>query len=207
MPDYLPLFPLEVVLFPEMLLPLHIFDERYKEMIAACLQDGLPFGVVYANGDHVENIGCTARIDQVIKRYPDGRLDIVAEGQKRFKVNFFDSEKDYLRASIELLPDLAGDREPFEDQPQQVLELAAQAWKLMGQDGAEASTLKSSPSGLAFRLASLLQIPNGIRQRILEARSESKRLEELARYITELIPHLTEKHKAAQKAGSNGHLH
>lgn len=206
MPDYLPLFPLDVVLFPEMLLPLHIFEERYKEMIAACLQDGLPFGVVYASSGHVETIGCTAEIDQVIKRYPDGRLDIIAVGQKRFKVSFFDSEKAYLRASIELLPDLAGDREPSEDQPQQAFELAAQAWKLMGQDGAAASARKSSPSGLAFRLASSLQLPNGIRQRILEARSENKRLEEFIGYLTELIPHLTEKHKAAQKAGSNGHL-
>jgi Lon protease-like protein len=209
MTDYLPLFPLDVVLFPEMLLPLHIFEERYKEMIGECLQERSPFGVLYANGDRVEAIGCTAEINQVIKRYPDGRLDIVALGRKRFQVSFFDSEKAYLRASVELLPDLTGDREPSDNQAQQALELAAQAWKLMGQDqdDGEAPTLQSSSAGLAFRLASSIQVPNGIRQRILEARSENQRLEELTAYLVELIPQLTEKHEAAKKAGSNGHLH
>ena len=95
MPDYLPLFPLDVVLFPEMLLPLHIFEERYKEMIAECLQGDSPFGVLYSHQDTVETIGCTAEIKQVLKRYPDGRLDLVAVGRKRFQVTFFDSEKTY----------------------------------------------------------------------------------------------------------------
>ena len=85
MHDYLPLFPLDVVLFPEMLLPLHIFEERYKEMIAECLQNRSPFGVLYAHDDRVETIGCTAEISQEIKRYPDGRIDLVAVGQKRFQ--------------------------------------------------------------------------------------------------------------------------
>ena len=73
MPDYLPLFPLDVVLFPEMLLPLHIFEERYKEMIAECLQGNSPFGVLYAHDDRVATIGCTAEIsqrDQAIPRRP-----------------------------------------------------------------------------------------------------------------------------------------
>lgn len=205
--DYLPLFPLDVVLFPEMLLPLHIFEERYKEMIAECLQGKLPFGVIYANNDQVETVGCTAEVNQVIKRYPDGRLDLIAVGQKRFQVSFFDSEKAYLRASIELLPDLTGNQEPSENQAQKVLELAAQAWKLMDQDAPEESTRESSLPGLAFRLASSLQLSNGIRQRILEARSENKRLEELTEHLAELIPRLREKHQAARQAGSNGNLH
>ena len=82
MPEYLPLFPLDVVLFPEMVLPLHIFEERYKEMIAECLQDNSPFGVLYAHDDRVATIGCTAEVSQVIKQYPDGRLDLVAVGSE-----------------------------------------------------------------------------------------------------------------------------
>ena len=207
MHDYLPLFPLDVVLFPEMLLPLHIFEERYKEMIGECLQGSSPFGVLYAHDDRVETIGCTAEISQEIKRYPDGRIDLVAVGRKRFQVSFFDSEKAYLRASIELLPDSAGAKEPSEKLVQQALELFGQACKLMGRDDPEEFSRESSFRGLAFRLASSLQLHNEIRQRILEARSEDQRLEELTKRLSELIPRLTERHKSAKQAGSNGRLH
>jgi len=207
MHDYLPLFPLDVLFFPEMLLPLHIFEERYKEMIGECLQGRSPFGVLYAHDDRVEMIGCTAEISQVIKRYPDGRIDLVALGQKRFQVSFFDSEKAYLRASIELLPDSAGDDEPSEKQARQALELFTQACKLMGRDNPEEFSRESSFRGLAFKLAASLQLHNEIRQRILEARSEDQRLEELTQHLSDLIPRLTEKHKSAKQAGSNGRLH
>ena len=63
----------------------------------------------------------------MIKRYPDGRLDLVAVGRKRFQVSFFDSEKAYLRASVELLPDSSSDQEPSENLVRQTLELYAQA--------------------------------------------------------------------------------
>ena len=207
MHDYLPLFPLDMVLFPEMLLPLHIFEERYKEMIGGCLQGRSPFGILYAHDDRIEMIGCTAEISQMIKRYPDGRIDLVALGQKRFQVSFFDSEKAYLRASIELLPDSAGDNEPSEKQARQALELFAQACKLMGRDNPEEFSRESPFRGLAFKLASSLQLHNRICQRILEARAEDQRLEELTQHLSELIPRLTEKHKSAKQAGSNGRLH
>jgi len=207
MPDYLPLFPLDVVLFPEMLLPLHIFEERYKEMIGVCIQNNSPFGVVYAHDDRVETIGCTAEISQVIKRYPDGRIDLVVVGQKRFQVSFFDSEKAYLRASIELLPDSVGDREPSKEQARQALDLSVRVCKLKGQDDLEEFSRESSLRGLAFKLASWLHLQNEIRQRILEAGSEDQRLEKLAEHLSELIPRLTARHHSAKQAGSNGHLH
>lgn len=207
MSAYLPLFPLDVVLFPEMLLPLHIFEERYKGMIAECLESRSPFGVLYSHEDRVESIGCTAEISEVIKRYPDGRIDLVAVGQKRFQVSFFDSEKVYLRASIELLPDSAGDNGPSATQARQALDLFAQACRLMGRDDPEGFGPESSLRGLAFKLASSLQVHNEIRQRILEARTEDRRLEELVEHLSELITRLTERHKSAKQAGSNGRLH
>jgi Lon protease-like protein len=207
MPDYLPLFPLDVVLFPEMVLPLHIFEERYKEMIGQCLQGNSPFGVLYSHDDRVETIGCTAEISQVIKRYPDGRLDLVAVGRKRFQVSFFDSEKAYLRASIELLPDSMSGREPSQELARQALDLYAQASRLMGEDDPEEFSPQSSLQGLAFKLASSLRLQNEIRQRILEARSEDQRLEELAEHLSVLIPRLSERQKSAKLAGSNGRIH
>src|SRR5581483_5119210 len=82
--DLVPLFPLEVVLFPGMALPLHIFEPRYKEMIGELLQAGQPFGVVRAVDNGIAEIGCVAEIVEVTKTYEDGRLDIMTQGQSRF---------------------------------------------------------------------------------------------------------------------------
>ena len=82
----LPLFPLDVVLLPGTPLPLHIFEPRYKEMIAECLASNAPFGVVRALEDGMADVGCTAEIVSVTKEYPDGRMDLVAEGRNRFEV-------------------------------------------------------------------------------------------------------------------------
>jgi Lon protease-like protein len=207
MSDYLSIFSLDVVLFPEMLLPLHIFEEHYKEMIGECLQSNSPFGVLYAHDNRLETVGCTAEISQVIKKYPDGRIDLIAVGQKRFQVSFFDSEKSYLRASIELLPDSIGDKGLSEEQAQQALDLFAQVCKLIGQDEPEEFHDASAVHGLAFRMASSLHLQNEIRQRILEIRSENQRLERLTEHLSELIPRLTARQKSAKQAGSNGRLH
>ena len=207
MPEYLPLFPLDVVLFPEMVLPLHIFEERYKEMIAECLQDNSPFGVLYAHDDKVAMIGCTAEISQVLKQYPDGRLDLVAVGRKRFQVSFFDSEKTYLRASVDLLPNSVGAQEPSESLVRQALDLYAQASRMMGEDNPEEFSPESSLQGLAFKLASSLHLQNEVRQRILEARSGGQRLAELAEHLSALIPRLSDRQESAKRAGSNGRMH
>ena len=207
MSEYLPLFPLNVVLFPEMVLPLHIFEQRYKEMIAECLQENSPFGVLYAPDDKGAMIGCTAEISQVLKQYPDGRLDLVAVGRKRFQVSFFDSEKTYLRASVELLPDQVGAQEPSENLVRQALGLYAQASRLMGDDNPGEFSPESSLQGLAFKLASSLHLQNEVRQRILEARWEGQRLEELTEHLSALIPLLTERQESVKRAGSNGRMH
>ena len=206
MSEYLPLFPLNVVLFPEMVLPLHIFEQRYKEMIAECLHENSPFGVLYAHDNKVAMIGCTAEISQVLKQYSDGRLDLVAVGRKRFQVSFFDSEKTYLRASVELLPDSVGAQEPSENLVRQALDLA-QASRLMGEDNPEEFSSEPSHQGLAFKLASSLHLQNEVRQRILEARSGGQRLEELAEHLSALILRLSERQESAKRAGSNGRMH
>jgi Lon protease-like protein len=88
----LPLFPLNVVLLPGTPLPLHIFEPRYKELVAECLQDQKPFGVLRAKEEGIAEIGCTAEIISVIKKYPDGRMDIVTEGRERFEVMHLNQE-------------------------------------------------------------------------------------------------------------------
>ena len=82
----LPLFPLDVVLFPGTVLQLHIFEPRYQEMISECLAEQKTFGVVRSKEEGIAEIGCTAKIVKVAKKYPDGRMDILAEGKRRFEV-------------------------------------------------------------------------------------------------------------------------
>ena len=94
----LPLFPLDLVLLPGAPLPLHVFEPRYKEMIAECLDEKKPFGVVRSSSEGVAEIGCTAEIVEVTKRYDDGRMDILTRGVERFEVLQVHEERTFLEA-------------------------------------------------------------------------------------------------------------
>ncbi len=96
----LSLFPLELVLLPGTPLPLHIFEPRYKEMIGECLANDAPFGVVRALEEGIAEVGCTAEIITVTKQYPDGRLDLIAEGRNRFEVLEVNRERSFLQAEV-----------------------------------------------------------------------------------------------------------
>jgi ATP-dependent Lon protease len=104
----IPIFPLGLVLLPEARLPLHIFEERYKAMIAYCLEFDAVFGVVYFNGNRVSRTGCTARIREILKQYDDGRMDIITQGQDRFVIHAVDESQPYLQAEVEFFDDEAG---------------------------------------------------------------------------------------------------
>jgi Lon protease-like protein len=106
----IPLFPLEVVLMPSMPLSLHIFEERYKLMIGGCLEQNSEFGVVYQKERTMNKVGCTARIVQVLRRFDDGRLDIMTQGVNRFKIESIDEKRPYLQAKIVYFDDKSEDR-------------------------------------------------------------------------------------------------
>src|SRR4030081_2888884 len=93
----LPLFPLDLVLFPGTSLPLHIFEPRYREMVSECLADKKHFGVVRAKDDGIAEIGCTAEIIDVTKKYDDGRMDILTIGRERFEVMQLNQERSFLQ--------------------------------------------------------------------------------------------------------------
>ena len=105
----IPIFPLGLVLLPEMFLPLHIFEERYKSMMKACMEQSMEFGIVYFIGKQFQTKGCTARIVEILKRYDDGRLDIMTQGENRFAIKELFDEKPYLQAKVEF----------FDDQPEE----------------------------------------------------------------------------------------
>src|ERR1051326_8087746 len=105
----LPLFPLQVVLFPGGELPLHIFEDRYKEMIGEILEERQEFGVVLASEKGIVNTGCTATIDRVLRKYPDGRMDILARGRRRFEILLLNDERNFLRGAVDFFDDERSD--------------------------------------------------------------------------------------------------
>src|SRR5271166_3919001 len=104
-PTRIPLFPLDLVLFPGMPLPLHIFEQRYRIMIARCVKENLEMGIILAAETGIAKIGCTAEIVEQLKQYPDGRSDILCEGRALFRVVEVLNENDYQEAVAEYLPE------------------------------------------------------------------------------------------------------
>jgi Lon protease-like protein len=99
----IPLFPLDVVLFPGAPLPLHIFEPRYREMVAECIAGNAVFGIVRAQRDGLAVIGCTAQVVRVLRSYPDGRSDILTQGIDRFEIEQLDDSRSFLQAEVALL--------------------------------------------------------------------------------------------------------
>src|SRR2546423_13464877 len=101
----LPLFPLQVVVFPRTQLNLHIFEERYKEMVGEAIRDSSEFGIVLARDEGIVNAGCTVIVDKVLRSHPDGRMDIVTRGIRRFEIVLLNQEKSYLRGEVAYFDD------------------------------------------------------------------------------------------------------
>ncbi|MFN8005820.1 MAG: LON peptidase substrate-binding domain-containing protein [Terriglobia bacterium] len=205
MEDYLPLFPLNVVLLPKMLLPLHIFEERYKELIGHCLDQKLAFGILYSKDNEIEPIGCTALIHQVLKNYPDGRMDIAVLGTNRFRVLYFNSDKAYLRGVIEPYNDDNTESEPEKEELDKLASLYERAFHLIHRGSTE-EVFAFPAEAPSFHIAQRLNLDNDLKQQLLNLQSESERVQHLLRYLSEVVVYLTNSHEASQKAGGNGNL-
>lgn len=196
----LALFPLDVVLFPGALLPLHIFEPRYKEMIEECLEQKKPFGMVRANKEALAEIGCTAVIVNVIKKYDDGRLDIATEGKQRFEIMQLDQERSFLQGEVLF----------FDDEPSQVadadaqtvVQLHEQLFGILGQDSQVERTLPS----ISFQLANELPVDLDFKQALLEMKTESERVQTLIEYYKATIPKVERTLRVRERATGNGHV-
>jgi Lon protease-like protein len=196
----LPLFPLDVVLLPGTPLPLHIFEPRYKEMIGECLANNAPFGVVRALEEGVAEIGCTAEIVTVTKEYPDGRMDLVAEGRKRFEVLALNQDRSFLQAEVLLVPD-----EPVVSSEDDRARAIQSHLEILSLAGAVQDLSAADQNALSFYLAGSLPLDLDFKQKLLGMRSESERLQAVAAYLEGILPNLRRASRARQKAGGNGH--
>jgi Lon protease-like protein len=199
-----PLFPLPLVLLPAMPLPLHIFEDRYKEMIAeviAASEAGdaeSEFGVVLAKDEGIINIGCTASVQKVMRRYEDGQMDLLAIGQRRFRIIGINEDRSYLRAEVEFFDDI--------DLTEVSMDLKARAAmahrRLLAMEGREADA--SSTTRLSFQIACLLDDVDK-RQMVLALRSEVERLEFLVKAVPEYMVKQERITLAKRVAPLNGH--
>jgi Lon protease-like protein len=194
-PELLPLFPLSVVLLPRHVLPLHIFEDRYKEMIGAVLDTGSEFGVVLAAKEGIARVGCTATVEQVLQRYDDGRLDIMTRGQRRFAIRTLDQEKEYLRASVEYFDD--EETEAPSDLRIEALRVCAELPK--GEDVEEDARLL-----LSFQLAQRVEDLD-FRQQLLMSRSEADRLRRIIRFAPNYVEQRRRIEHLKEVAPRNGH--
>jgi Lon protease-like protein len=196
------LFPLEVVLLPGTPLPLHIFEPRYKEMIGECLAQDAPFGVVRALEEGIAEVGCTAEIVTVTKEYPDGRLDLIAEGRQRFEVLELNRERSFLRADVLLVPDEPDDI--ADDARARAVQLHLEILSLAG---AVQDLSAADQNALSFYLAGSLPLDLDFKQKLLAMRSEGQRLQAVSAYLEAILPKLRRGARAREKAGGNGHAH
>jgi Lon protease-like protein len=196
----LPLFPLDVVLFPGAALPLHIFEPRYKEMIGELLESKEKFGVVRATPQGIAEVGCTAEIVAVTKRHDDGRMDIVTEGRDRFEVMDVNTERSFFRGEVLYFVD---EPEPaVKQQNERLIEVHSEALTLLG---ANAET-PTDEKELSFAIAGTMPFDLDFKQKLLGMRSEPKRVEALLEYYETLMPSLRRAVKARRKSGGNGHV-
>ena len=194
----LPLFPLNVVLFPGVVLPLHIFEPRYRQMIADCQQQEQPFGVVLARPDSVHlqeepyPVGTMAEIRD-LNRLEDGRYILMALGLQRFRILSQHRQKPYLSGIVELYEDVA---DPLEDVDMYV----EQAHNLFGtylemllkaaneEDKEIRSHLPASAEELSYFIAYFLDIQDEQKQHFLELTSTLQRLQEEVSILRREVP-------------------
>jgi Lon protease-like protein len=202
---FLPLFPLKLVLFPHAELALHIFEERYKQMIGECLEHGWEFGIVLAEEDSLNSTGCTASILRVVKKYDDGRMDIIARGQRRFEILHLDHAMPYLRCEAQLFDDEEAEP-PSEDARRQALELYNDLAKKLADENPDAAAQAPDAGDpqLSFAIAGRLPAELAFRQSLLPLRSESERLRRVILHLQQLTLRLTVVAKARARAGGNG---
>jgi Lon protease-like protein len=184
----LPLFPLDLVLLPQTNLPLHIFEERYKEMIRDCLENSWEFGIVAVRDRSVEAVGCTASISRVLDKFPDGRLNILVRGRRRFEVSMVNREKSYLRGQAAFLED-----EKVEPADADLQERALRLYRrltdvahLENEPFQEPLTNTSAPQ-LSYRMMAGVPAELDWKQQLLELRSESERLVRVMDYFERLL--------------------
>jgi Lon protease-like protein len=197
-----PLFPLGLVALPSELIPLHIFEERYKTMIGQCLEEESEFGIVWMAEDGLRPIGCACEITEVLERMPDGRINIVARGTRVFRIQTRQEDLPYPAGTVEFLDDR--DEEPD-------AQAAAGAHSAYADLVEQATDKTPEPDTIeamsAYEMAATVEFGLDAKQGLLDLRSETARMKLVARLCRAAIKRLDFIDRAQARARSNGKVH
>jgi Lon protease-like protein len=197
-----PLFPLGLVLLPQELVPLHIFEERYKLMIGECLENDSEFGIVWLSDEGLRDIGCTARITRVIERFEDGRINILVEGDQPFRLLRRIEDMAYPAGDVELLDDFDPDADP------ELAEQARARYAELVEAATEDKPDLAEIAGLdAYGMAATVEHPAEAKQALLELRAENDRLRMVDEMFRTAIKRVAYAEEAAERAQTNGSVH
>jgi Lon protease-like protein len=195
----LPLFPLPLVLLPTEVVPLHIFEDRYKEMISLCLDEHRDFGIVWLSDSGLKEVGCTANVAEVLEQMEDGRMNILVRGGTPFRLLEKQGEHAYPAGTVEIL----GDQQVAdpEETGGEARERYADLLESLTDERPEQAALEELSS---YEMAASVDIDLEVKQGLLELRSEEARLRLLARLFKAGIKTLKRARDVAERASGNG---
>jgi Lon protease-like protein len=197
-----PLFPLGLVALPTELVPLHIFEERYKTMIGRCLDEESEFGIVWMAEDGLRPIGCACEIAEVVERLEDGRINLIARGTRPFRIEARQDELPYPAGTVEFLEDRAEEPDP------ELAEAAHAAYADLVTEATDRTPdLDEIGSMSAYEMAATVEFGLDAKQGLLDLRSESARLRLVTRLFRAAIKRLDFVSRAQARARSNGKVH
>jgi Lon protease-like protein len=197
-----PLFPLGMVALPSELVPLHIFEERYKTMIGHCLEDSSEFGIVWLADDGLRPVGCACEIAEVLERMEDGRINLIARGTRPFRLEERQDTLPYPAGIVEFLDD--------RDEPPApgVVEQAHAAYADLVREATDRDPDADEVAAMsAYQMAATVEFGLDAKQGLLDLRSETARLRLLTRLFRAAVRRLDFIERAQARARSNGKVH
>jgi Lon protease-like protein len=195
-----PLFPLGIVALPSEAVPLHIFEPRYRTMIAECLENGSEFGIVWASEDGLRQVGCACEIAEVLERHEDGRMDILTRGTRPFRlVEAHDDHLPYPSGTVEWLDDKS------EQLDAATVDAAHDAYATLVQQATDAEPERDRVDAMgAYDMAATVDFGLEAKQGLLSLRSENARLRLVTRLLRAALKRLDFIERAQARARSNG---
>ncbi len=194
------LFPLDLVLLPGERVPLHIFEDRYRELIGECLTEDCEFGLILENEDGLREVGTSTAVVELIDTFEDGRMNVLVEGRRRFRVVELTEGRSFQTAEVEALEDEDG--QPTADEIDGALAVFRRLVAIAEAD--EIDEPDASSAGLSFQLASRVDFGQDLKQELLELRSERRRLRRLAELLERAVEALTREREVRERASGNG---
>jgi Lon protease-like protein len=194
-----PLFPLGLVMLPTEVVPLHIFEERYKLMIGSCIEDETEFGIVWLAEGGLREVGCSASVAQVLERMDDGRMNVLVRGERPFELRRRIEDMPYPAGDVEFLED--DDADPDEELAAEARESYADLVELVTDERPATDQLAELS---AYGMAATIELSPEPKQALLEERSENARMRVVGELFGLARGRLEKAEEAQEAARSNG---